>query len=250
MIKPEKKSIKVIEGTKIVKWVIERQRVVPNVIEREVLAYAGLKIEIDKKTGCWNCIERLATGDGYITVKRNDEHGAHRVSYKYAYGEIPKGKSILHKCDNKICINPEHLFVGSLKDNIADMVSKDRQAKGTKINTNILTEEQVIEILKDNTSLHTELAEKYGVTKHAIFRIRKRLNWKHVSLPEGFKPYITPSRAKSRSGENHGCCKLTDKQIDEIRNNLTDNQYQLAERYEISQAHIWRIKHNMSRINN
>lgn len=224
--------------------------IIKRVVEEQGLSYAGMCLIVDNLTSCWNCIERPPTKGGYVTIARNGERGAHRIAYKHAYGDIPKGKFVLHKCDNRICINPEHLFIGTIRDNNKDMVNKNRQAKGEQINTNILTEEQVIEILKDSESLHTELAEKYGVTLHAIFRIRKRLNWKHIPLPEEYKPYITPSRAKSRKGEKHGCCKLTDKQINEIRNNLTDNQYQLAEKYKVSQTHIWRIKHNISRINN
>ena len=222
--------------------------IIEKISKTESPSFAGMLIEIDKTTECWNCVEKSTRINGYATLGRLGERGAHRIAYKYAYGKIPEGKSVLHKCDNRNCINPEHLFVGSLKDNVADMVNKGRQARGKKINTNILTEEQVIEILKDHKSLHTELAEKYGVTNHAIFRIRKRLNWKHVPLPENYVLYVTPSRAKSRKGEKHGCCKLTDTQIEEIRNNLTGNQYQLAEKYNVSQAQIWRIKNNVSRI--
>lgn len=92
------------------------------------------KIEVDPKTGCW--IWNGAThagGYGHILVGSRTTGrrmvGAHRVSYELAKGEVPDGHDICHRCDTPACVNPDHLFAGTRKDNMTDMVSKGRGRK-------------------------------------------------------------------------------------------------------------------------
>jgi tmRNA-binding protein len=84
---------------------------------------------------------------------------------------------VLHKCDNPACVNPEHLFLGSQKDNVDDMISKNRRRGGRLI----LTKEQVAEIRRmyetKEYSLH-DLSLLFPVSKSQIFRIVSRENWK------------------------------------------------------------------------
>ena len=83
------------------------------------------KVSIDEN-GCWNWKGGLSgCGYGYITFE-GKKQGAHRVSYKLFNGPIPKNMLVLHKCDNRACINPDHLFLGTHQDNMDDMWEKGR----------------------------------------------------------------------------------------------------------------------------
>lgn len=110
--------------------------------------------------------------------------GAHMLSYKYHKGNIPTGLFVLHTCDNPPCCNPEHLFLGTKKDNAADMFAKGRAhvRKGINVNTCKLTEEEVIEIrsLYDQGYSQRTLGEIFGVSHPAIGRIVRRQNWRHI----------------------------------------------------------------------
>jgi hypothetical protein len=78
---------------------------------------------------CWIWIAgKYAQGYGQYRGKK-----AHRVAYEFSVGPIPKGKMVLHKCDNPACVNPNHLFIGTAQDNMDDKMSKGRGGKnGTK----------------------------------------------------------------------------------------------------------------------
>ena len=78
--------------------------------------------------GCWEWVGCIGVwGYGQISFMGKSK-SAHRISWELYKGEIPKGKLILHKCDNPACVNPSHLFIGTWGDNMKDMVAKDRQA--------------------------------------------------------------------------------------------------------------------------
>lgn len=84
------------------------------------------------KSKCW-----IAKGhrmkSGYVIVYKGGERFyAHRLSYKMSFGEIPKGIYVCHKCDNPPCYRPSHLFLGTQKDNLQDMVKKGRAAFGDR----------------------------------------------------------------------------------------------------------------------
>lgn len=81
----------------------------------------------NKKTGCWEWQAGKANfGYGKIMVKNEKSRRAHRFMYKLFFGNFPKDKKVLHKCDNPPCVNPAHLFLGSLQDNANDMSKKGR----------------------------------------------------------------------------------------------------------------------------
>ena len=113
-----------------------------------------LKYQV-KKEGCWEWLGG-DDGKGYGTISsrggsRLSPEKAHRVSYEMAFGEIPKGLNVCHKCDNPPCTNPEHLFLGTQKDNAMDMVSKGRMNPTSFKNLNHqkkLSIQQVDEIRK------------------------------------------------------------------------------------------------------
>ena len=106
---------------------------------------------------------------------------AHRVSYSLYKGNIPKGLCVLHKCDVPACVNPNHLFLGTLQDNVADMISKNRQRslKGEDHPNSKLKNEDVL-FIRSNTISPNRLAQKYKVRHSTIINIRKRRIWKHI----------------------------------------------------------------------
>ena len=80
--------------------------------------------------GCWLWIGAVSSrGYGGFKVGRRDER-AHRVSYQMHFGPIPDGLFVLHRCDTPLCVNPDHLFVGTHADNMRDMTQKGRAARG------------------------------------------------------------------------------------------------------------------------
>lgn len=87
--------------------------------------------EVDESTGCWNwTAHRAKTGYGTLGIrtglKQATPCSAHRESYRHFVGPIPLGMNVCHKCDNRRCINPAHLWLGTQKENIQDMLSKGR----------------------------------------------------------------------------------------------------------------------------
>jgi hypothetical protein len=139
--------------------------------------------KVKKTETCWLWIGGVhKNGYGAFTVLRH-HLTPHRFSWTLHKGEIPEGYWVLHKCDVRLCVNPEHLFIGDRDMNISDMVLKNRQAKGTTSGVCKFTEEQVREIRMSyvpwKTSMQS-LADKYGVTVNSIFQIVHRKTWRHI----------------------------------------------------------------------
>jgi hypothetical protein len=106
----------------------------------------------------------------------------HIYSWTIYKGDIPKDMFVCHTCDNTRCSNPAHLFLGSNKDNIKDMVSKKRHSFGSSHGCAKLNEQQVLQIrrlVSDGKTL-SEVAKIYGVSQRTIHRIKHGLNWKCV----------------------------------------------------------------------
>lgn len=137
------------------------------------------------ENGCWEWTWSKATG-GYGGFFRDGKsQRAHRVSYEAFVGKIPKGLVIRHACDNPACINPDHLDVGTMKDNALDREARGRRdVKGEQIGTSKLTEKEVLEIKRSDLSL-TFLSEIYGVGKSNIWLIRTGKSWKHLNTATG-----------------------------------------------------------------
>lgn len=107
-----------------------RERWENNNYEKQVLKRIIKKIKIDDGTECWIWTGAKGAG-GYGNTYYNGKYvNSHRLMYQIFIGKVPKDKHVCHTCDNKLCINPEHLFVGTQKDNHDDMLSKKRQSCG------------------------------------------------------------------------------------------------------------------------
>ena len=105
---------------------------------------------------------------------------AHRKAYIEAYGPIPKGMCVCHKCDVRNCINPDHLFLGTHQENIADMLKKNRHYAGCKQKTaHIKTPQDVLDIRASDLP-HKIIAKKYNTNYEVIRKIRKKLSYKNV----------------------------------------------------------------------
>lgn len=136
-----------------------------------------------KMDGCWGWTGNR-DADGYSTMYFNKKTlKSHRVSWIIHNGKIPEKLLVLHKCDNPPCTNPEHLFLGTQKDNWDDMVKKGRGCyRGELASNSKLKEKEVIEIKKLLNSSITirEVANKFNVTTSAIKCIKSGKSWSHI----------------------------------------------------------------------
>lgn len=143
------------------------------------------KIEIDSLTNCHNWIGPLNKyGYGRLYYVNKKEILAHRFAYQTFIGSTDNFH-VLHKCDNRRCVNVNHLFLGTNKDNVQDKVLKNRQTKGEQIFQSKLNLNQVkeIKIALQNPywGINNDLAKKYNVSPASITFIKKNKNWSHLS---------------------------------------------------------------------
>lgn len=133
------------------------------------------------EAGCWLWTGGLCGPMGYgsFTVRTGVSRAAHRVSWEVHRGEIPAGMFVCHRCDTPSCINPDHLFLGTHADNMADCVAKGRHAIGSDAGGAKLTEAQV-ELIRQSSEPGPKLATEYGVSNSTISCIRTGKLWAHV----------------------------------------------------------------------
>jgi hypothetical protein len=131
-----------------------------------------------------------STGYGYMMFRKNAT-GAHRVSWLAHRGPIPAGMHVCHKCDNRLCVNPDHLFLGTNAENTADKMAKGRYRRGTNMpphkpgesnGASVLSEAQAREILTISEPARI-IAVRFGVCINTVYNIRAGRSWRH--LPRG-----------------------------------------------------------------
>ena len=136
---------------------------------------------VDEK-GCHICTSHSTNGKGYPQKSKNGVTGGiSRHIYTEIHGKIPDGMCVCHTCDNRLCINPDHLFLGTLTDNMCDMVQKGREfhAIGEHNGQHKLTQEEVIQIkeLLNTVKNCSKIALQFGVSPRTINDIKHNNTW-------------------------------------------------------------------------
>jgi len=169
----------------------------------------------EPNSGCWLWSGAVSpSGYGWFHMPNSGGRGkswrAHRASYSAFKGKIPEGLHVCHKCDVRSCVNPEHLWLGSHKDNMKDRNRKGRSARGLRCGVHThpekrargerhgsvtkpqnlprgeespqacLTENHVREILLNPMISGVSFGRKFGVAPSTVLRVRSRKTWKHV----------------------------------------------------------------------
>lgn len=144
--------------------------------------------KVEKTDACWNWVGARGK-QGYGNFYMGGKYlRAPRASWMIHNGEIPADMYVCHKCDNPKCVNPDHLFLGTCKENLKDQAIKGRRhrkgAVGGRNRSAILTEAQVLEIRQrwDSGERKAEaMAAEYGLgSRNRIYEIVKRKTWKHI----------------------------------------------------------------------
>ncbi len=139
-------------------------------------------LRVSKTVGCWPWIGPLCdrgygkfnTGKRYIR--------AHRWIWQHMHGAIASKIEVRHRCDNPKCVNPDHLELGTHQQNMADMTSRNRQAKGSAVGKAKLTESAVVEARqawRAGTTIQS-LSEQHGTDPATMSRALRGITWKHV----------------------------------------------------------------------
>lgn len=149
--------------------------------------------QVQKTDGCWmwtgakdhsskDCYGRIQDEGGRGSKLLN----AHRVAYELLVGPIPNSLCVLHCCDNPSCVNPSHLFLGTKADNLRDMTSKGRRARGERVGGAKLTEQEIKEIRAQYRRYSKEfggpsLGRRYGVAENTIRHVVRGETWRQAS---------------------------------------------------------------------
>ncbi len=144
------------------------------------------KIKFGELNECWEWqATRFPNGYGCFKIRENNighSVGAHRVIYEAMFTDFDKTLQVLHSCDNKRCVNPNHLSMGTLQDNMADKNSKGRQAFGGRHGRSKITDEQA-RIIKTRLShgfRNMDICREFNISQHIVSGIRRGIKWKHI----------------------------------------------------------------------
>lgn len=135
------------------------------------------------ESGCW-LWEKSWASTGYGQARKDKTtYGAHRMSYEIYKGDIPEGLCVMHTCDTRACVNPEHLVLGTKGDNNRDAFNKDRQTilKGTERPSAKLDDDKV-RYIRTQKGIRTnkDLGREFGVDPSIISEVQNRKIWSHV----------------------------------------------------------------------
>lgn len=187
-----------------------------------------IRATVDPFTGCWICTSHALSKDGYPQLHAKNKSGnMSRILYESIYGELPKEMYVCHRCDNRSCINPDHLFVGTQQDNMDDMCAKGRGQSGERKPAAKLREEQVAEILSCSDSA-AKIASRYGVSSSTVLDIKRRKTWAFIVPSSEISP---PKKTK----------KIDADIARSIRTDHRSNN-EIAQEYGIRAAQVRRIK--------
>lgn len=128
---------------------------------------------------------KYANGYGMVSLRRGKRKtfSAHRVAWSAANSKnIPNGMMICHKCDNRLCVNPSHLYLGSGIDNNRDTVVRNRgnRVLGSKCSWAKLSEDDV-RFIRESVAAQRDLAERFQIDPSTVSQIKSRKRWKHLA---------------------------------------------------------------------
>lgn len=142
-------------------------------------------ILLDSADGCNMVVSHFDETWGYPRICwKGKMHRVCRLVYELKKGRIPEGLIVRHTCDNRLCINPDHLILGTRRENSMDAVERSRMQRGEMRPNHILTEDAVLEIRGSSRSAKY-FSKKYGCSEAAVRLARKRINWKYVGVTHG-----------------------------------------------------------------
>jgi len=200
--------------------------------------------KVDKTDTCWVWKASIRGNSGYGAFKINGKvKSAHRVSWEiYNEKKIPDGLLVCHKCNNRLCVNPEHLYVGTYVDNTRDAIRDGvrdhyKYVYGKKVGTAKLSEDNILEVVRlyEKGLSHKEIAKKLKVDRSTIGDVLRGRTWKHIDR-KIFKHY---SKKKSK------CPKLLEEEVLSIRDLAKKgvSTRQLANKFNVSYSTIYDIIH-------
>ena len=194
------------------------------------------KVKI-QESGCWEW-QGMLNDNGYgIQIVKKKRMRAHRLSMSMFVGSIPDGLMVCHHCDNRKCVRPSHLFLGTGADNTADASTKGRLFR--KLN------HDAIESIRDRANCgesFRSLAREFGVSAPALIWVARG----HGGKQSPGNPLVE----SRKSGDNHPLSKLTDEQVRLIRDLLDTKQatrLEMAERFGVTRWHIGLIHRRKAR---
>jgi hypothetical protein len=213
------------------------------------------KVDKTGENSCWNwCGSSNNKGYGMHYVRGRKPHRkwlAHRISYEAHKGTIPDGMLVLHSCDNPRCVNPEHLRVGTHKENVADMDERNRRVPprlSGELNHNTkLTGPQVIQMRLDYLAgkKKGDIAKENGMTIDSVGDVLLGRSWAHLLGNGG--PSLDELKAYAKTSQKSNSV-ITQEIADKIRERLLSGEMgkDLASEYGISGAAVSDIKHGRS----
>jgi len=146
------------------------------------------RYEIVSESGCWIWTGwQVGKRYGKFWMKVPSSKGKHVLAHRYSYtrfhGQIPSDKHVCHRCDVPLCVNPDHLWLGTHQDNMADMAAKNRHSPakaGAQNHSAKLTDDEVVAIFFASGT-HKEIAAPYGIDASSVGRIKNGTNWSHIT---------------------------------------------------------------------
>lgn len=128
--------------------------------------------------GCWYWTSDIGY-NGYGRFYFEEKAiGAHRFSYQIHKGEVINGLLVCHTCDNRLCVNPDHLFLGTHQDNSDDMMNKQRSApKHGHHNGNAKLKLETVLLIRQTDGNLSEIADKFNITISQAYKIKNRITW-------------------------------------------------------------------------
>lgn len=158
---------------------------------------AVFEADFVKSEGCWNWVGLVGTNTYGRVAFKGMPTTAHRTAWMLYRGEIPKGLCVLHKCDNRLCVNPDHLFLGTKADNNTDRAQKGRNAdmRGMKSSCAKLTDAEVLDIYRRAWAGENqdEIAAEYGIIQQNVSRIKLGKSWTHITGQKALRPRSLPA---------------------------------------------------------